>query len=187
MSILASSSWLLPLPRNVYTAIGLPLTVGLFSGSSTSKVVKGNWYKVQSVLPTRTSSKRDIPVRWTSLYVAMGYASHLAVRAYDRPLQTEHELSQVSTGIALYYAQLAMNVLWTPLFFVRKRTKLALVDCTLLTLTTMWMTKTLHVPTGGKSTWLLAPYCAWLSYATYLNAGIVYLNEGACYPRMTRC
>ena len=29
--------------------------------------------------------------------------------------------SELSTGIALYYAQLAMNVLWTPLFFVRKQ------------------------------------------------------------------
>ncbi|KAI0092005.1 TspO/MBR-related protein, partial [Irpex rosettiformis] len=117
------------------------------------------------------------PFVWTSLYVAMGYASYIAVHTYDDSYLTESE-SQVSSGIALHYAQLALNVLWTPLFFVRKQTKLALVDCTLLTLTTAWMTKILHVPTRGKSTWLLLPYCAWLSYATYLNAGVVYLNEG---------
>jgi benzodiazapine receptor len=40
------------------------------------------------------------------------------------------------------------------------------------------MTVVLHKPTGGKSTWLLVPYCAWLGIATYLNAGIVYLNAG---------
>lgn len=36
---------------------------------------------------------------------------------------------------------------------------------------------TLHGPTKGKSTWLLAPYCAWLTFATYLNGGFVWLNR----------
>ncbi|KAI0702890.1 TspO/MBR-like protein [Cytidiella melzeri] len=177
MFILDHTSWLLPVPRNVFTAVGLPLAVGLFSGSRTREIVKGSWYKNLRFPPGRPPNVL-FPLVWTSLYVAMGYASHLAVRAYDRPFQMTSELSLASVGIALYYTQLAMNVLWTPLFFVRKQTKLALADCTLLTLTTMWMTKALHGPTTGKTTWLLLPYCAWLSYATYLNAGVVYLNEG---------
>jgi benzodiazapine receptor len=39
------------------------------------------------------------------------------------------------------------------------------------------MTVALHGPTGGRSTWLLAPYCAWLGLASYLNAGIFVLNR----------
>lgn len=35
-----------------------------------------------------------------------------------------------------------------------------------------------NLPTLGVSpTWFLAPYCAWLGYATYLNAGYVWLNK----------
>lgn len=47
MFALNSSSWLLP--RNIFTTIGLPLAVGLYSGSYTGTVVRGNWYKVCSV------------------------------------------------------------------------------------------------------------------------------------------
>lgn len=39
-----------------------------------------------------------------------------------------------------------------------------------------WFQYTLHGPTKGKSTWLLAPYCIWLTFATYLNSGFVWLN-----------
>lgn len=100
------------------------------------------------------------PFAWTGLYIgsvterstdgirklnytiAMGYASHLAVQAYDRPFQMTSDLSVhlsmtcsfahdirsslASEGIALYYAQLALNVLWTPLFFVKKQVCLQL-------------------------------------------------------------
>ncbi|KAI0347247.1 TspO/MBR-related protein [Trametopsis cervina] len=182
MFILDHTSWLLPLPRNVFTAIGLPLAVGMLSGSRTKDVVKGTWYNSLYFPPGRAPGA-IFPFAWTGLYIAMGYASHLAVRAYDRPFQMTSELSLASVGIALYYTQLGLNVLWTPLFFVRKQTKLALVDSALLTTLTIWMTKVLHEPTRGKSTWFLLPYCAWLSYATYLNAGIVYLNEGRSLPK----
>jgi benzodiazapine receptor len=55
---------------------------------------------------------------------------------------------------------------------------LGLLDITALSATVVSMTVALHKPTGGKTTWLLAPYCAWLGVATWLNAGIVYLNAG---------
>lgn len=38
---------LLEIPRNVYTAIGFPVALGLLSGSQTRNVVDGNWYKVR--------------------------------------------------------------------------------------------------------------------------------------------
>ena len=34
------------IPRNVYTAIGVPVALGLLSGSQTRNVVNGTWYKV---------------------------------------------------------------------------------------------------------------------------------------------
>lgn len=61
---------------------------------------------------------------------------------------------------------------------VSTQTGAALVDILGLTSSVVYMTKVLHGPTGGKSTYLLVPYCVWLSLATYLNGGIWWLNRG---------
>jgi len=106
----------------------------------------------------------------------MGYASHIAVRAYDASA-LQSTKSDLSLGLGLYYAQLALNLAWTPLFFGSKKTGWSLIDCGLAAGTTMYMTKLLDGPTLGKTTWYLLPYCAWLSYATYLNGGIWLLNR----------
>lgn len=47
MFILENTSILLQVPRNVFTAVGLPLVAGFLSGSPTRKVVKGLWYNVR--------------------------------------------------------------------------------------------------------------------------------------------
>lgn len=73
---------------------------------------------------------------------------------------------------------------------------LALVDITALTGTVIYLTvceiyyllkashlshlalqSVLHGPTDGKSSYYLVPYCAWLGVATYLNAGMWWLNK----------
>jgi benzodiazapine receptor len=125
----------------------------------------------------------------------MGYASHVAVKSLDNAVTTTTR-DKLTLGLALYYAQLGLNFAWTPLFFgahkvrhhyitsysspglTTAQTGLALVDSAALTLTTWYMTKLFDRPTNGKATWFLLPYCGWLAYATYLNAGIWWLNGG---------
>ncbi|EIN10447.1 TspO/MBR-like protein [Punctularia strigosozonata HHB-11173 SS5] len=166
---------LLSIPRNPVTAVGLPLIAGLLSGSPTRRVVQGQWYNTLRFPPGRPP-RQAFPIVWTSLYVAMGYASHLAVHAFDITVGPLRD--KLSIALVLYYGQLAMNLLWTPLFFVNKQAGLALLDSAALLCTTGFMTRLLHEATDGKTTYLLAPYCAWLSYATYLNGGIWWLNRG---------
>jgi len=106
----------------------------------------------------------------------MGYSSHLAVNLLDASISpTTREIA--STALKVYYGQLALNLAWTPLFFGLKQTGAALVDIVALSGSVFYLTKLLHEPTNGRSTILLAPYCVWLSLATYLNAGIWYLNK----------
>ncbi|KJA30208.1 hypothetical protein HYPSUDRAFT_127124 [Hypholoma sublateritium FD-334 SS-4] len=166
---------LLAIPRNPITAVGIPLALGFISGSQTSKVSTSNWYHNLNAPPGRP--RREVfPFAWTILYLAMGYASHIAVKALDSTV-LEGNRNDLSLGIALYYGQLGLNYLWSPLFFNQQQMGLALIDSVLLTGTTWYMTKLLDRPTNAKATYFLLPYCAWLGFATYLNAGYWWLNQ----------
>ncbi|KAF8897602.1 TspO/MBR-like protein [Infundibulicybe gibba] len=167
---------LLAIPRNPITAVGLPLAFGILSGSSTAKVVRGKWYKGLYTPPGRPP-RQVFPIVWPMLYLSMGYASHLAVKALDTATSPSAR-ADLTLGIALYYAQLGLNCVWSPLFFNWKLLGTALIDSVLLAGTTYYMTKLLDGPTNSKTTYFLIPYCAWLTFATYLNGGIWYLNRG---------
>ena len=70
-------------------------------------------------------------------------------------------------GATLYSIQLALNLLWTPLYFGLGQPIAASVDIlalggTLAYLTSVWGQVD---PVCG---WLLAPYLGWVSFATYL-------------------
>ncbi|KAI0081723.1 TspO/MBR-like protein [Panus rudis PR-1116 ss-1] len=164
------------IPRNPVTAVGLPLTLGLLLGAPTRRVVRGQWYNGLQQ-PPGTPPRAAFPIVWSALYIGMGYASHLAVNAYDNAAfgSTANTLNK---ALILYYAQLSLNFAWTPLFFLKRKVGLALIDIMALTGTTTYMTVILHRATQGKTTYFLLPYCAWLCYATYLNAGIWGLNPG---------
>ncbi|KDR83673.1 hypothetical protein GALMADRAFT_236004 [Galerina marginata CBS 339.88] len=168
---------LLAIPRNSVVAVGLPLALGFLSGSQTSQVAVSNWY-AQLRTPPGRPPREVFPFVWTLLYLSMGYASHVAVKALDATLLDANR-NDLSLGIALYYAQLGLNCLWSPIFFGKRQIGLALVDSVLMTGTTWYMTKLLDRPTNAKATYFLLPYCGWLAYATYLNAGIWWLNDGS--------
>ncbi|KAJ7283578.1 TspO/MBR-related protein [Mycena rebaudengoi] len=157
-------------------AIGLPLGLGLLSrgGSPTAKVVRSDWYKNLRTPPGRPP-RQVFPIVWPLLYLSMGYASHLTVKALDNAISPQVR-SDCTLALSLYYAQLALNIAWSPLFFGAKRTGIALVDSTLMAATNFYMTKLL-ANACPQASYLLLPYCAWLSFATYLNLGIWWLNR----------
>ncbi|KAF9009002.1 TspO/MBR-related protein [Cyathus striatus] len=168
-------SLLLAVPRNPATAVGLPLVLGFLSGTPSSNPVNSNWYHNLTSPPGRPP-REVFPYVWTLLYAGMGYASHVAVKALDTAALPGNR-NDLSWGIALYYAQLGLNLIWSPIFFGTHNTALSLVDSVLLTGTTWYMTRLLDRPTNAKATYFLLPYCAWLAYATYLNAGVWWLNR----------
>jgi len=164
------------IPKNPVLAVGIPLSLGFISAIPTKTTVESVWYNTLNAPPGRPSPK-VFPIVWTVLYTGMGYASHLAVKALDRGLLSPASANSARSGIKLYWAQLALNLLWSPLFFGMRQPALALVDSIALTAITIKMTADLDGPTGGASTLLLLPYCAWLGFATYINGGIWWLNR----------
>ncbi|KAG8732821.1 hypothetical protein FRC12_019123 [Ceratobasidium sp. 428] len=183
---------LLDLPRNPVIAVGIPIVLGSLAGYPTSKVADGPWYAAQRAPPAKPP-RQAFGIVWPILFASMGYASHLAIKSYDTSLSPAVKDAAL-TGLKMYWVQLGLNIGWTPLFFLLKQKGLALIDIAALTTTVVAMTRTLHGPTDGNATYLLAPYCAWLTYATYLNGGYWWLNRGydskgpggSSFPRRNR-
>lgn len=104
----------------------------------------------------------------------MGYAAHRATAiGLSSPSIRIRKLALV--GATLYTTQLSLNLAWMPLFFGLRKPVIALVDIVALigNVTYLaWVWK----EWDPLAAWLLAPYLAWLGFATYLNAGVGVLN-----------
>ena len=93
---------------------------------------------------------------WPILYLLMAIVSYLNSNQIFKP----------------FVIQLFLNGIWSWLFFTWHLPILALFDILLLIGVNVYIFRKLG--TGSKLMHL--PYLVWLSSATYLNAGIVFLN-----------
>jgi len=104
---------------------------------------------------------------WTILYALMGIAAWLVWRA--------DSLRATRAALSLFLLQLAVNALWTWLFFAWNQGALAFADIVLLwllivaTLVSFWRIR----PLAGA---LLIPYLLWVSFAAALNLSLWQLN-----------
>lgn len=104
---------------------------------------------------------------WTLLYAMTGVAAWLIWMRRGSRL--------VCLALAIFVAQLALNALWSWLFFGWRLGSLAFLDIVVLwvliaaTLVLFWRIR----PLAG---WLLAPYLAWVSFASALNYQIWRMN-----------
>jgi len=119
----------------------------------------GPWY-ASLVKPGFTPPDWLFPVAWTVIYLLLAWAGYrLAL------------IPGSQTVIALWAAQIALNTLWTPVFFGAHQMFAGLVIITLLWLVVAAMvvlTLRLDVITGL----ILFPYLAWLCVAAALNFSI---------------
>jgi benzodiazapine receptor len=104
---------------------------------------------------------------WTILYMMMAVAVWRVGAAADATARTR--------AVALFVFQLALNAIWSPVFFGLEAPRLGLAVIVALlvslagALTEFWKIDRL----AGL---LLAPYLFWICYATALNIAIVFLN-----------
>jgi len=101
---------------------------------------------------------------WTVLYALIAVAGWLVWREVG-----------IDRSIAAYAVQLALNALWTPIFFAGDRYGVALVEIVLL-LAALVVTLAMFARRSHTAALLLVPYVAWVGFATALNAGIVLAN-----------
>ena len=106
---------------------------------------------------------------WTVLYFLMGVAAWLVWRA--------HGFRGARVALVLFIAQLAVNALWSWLFFEWRRGDLAFVEVVLLwclivaTVVSFWRLKPLAAA-------LLLPYLGWVTFASALTYFTWRLNPG---------
>lgn len=141
---------------------------GAIGALTTSESVR-TWYPTLTAPPLRPPSWVFGPV-WTLLYTLMGVALWLLLQRWRGPASARR------VALTWFGAQLALNALWSPVFFGVQNLGAALVVIVAMLVAialTMWASRPVHpaVP------WLMAPYLAWVSFATYLNAGFWHLNR----------
>jgi tryptophan-rich sensory protein len=103
---------------------------------------------------------------WITLYALMGVAAWLVWRA--RPSIARR------SALAWFAIQLAINAAWTPVFFGLRSPVGGLVVIVLL-VAAIVATIVRFRPVSPAAGWLLAPYLAWVTFATALNASIAWL------------
>ena len=124
----------------------------------------GAWYESQRK-PVWTPPRWAFPVVWTSLYILIAFA---AARVSVLP--------QNGNALALWSLQIALNTLWTPVFFGGHRKGVGLIIIGFL-----WLSVAIMVPVfwtlDSLAGLLIAPYLFWLTVAASLNFWIWWHNR----------
>ncbi len=105
---------------------------------------------------------------WTTLFALMGVAAFLV---WKQGL----ERRDVRIALGIFVGQLALNTLWSILFFGLQSPGAAFIEIVILwfaILATIVAFARISRPAG----WLLVPYILWVSFASYLNFSIWMLN-----------
>lgn len=131
-----------------------------------ASVEAGPFYK-QLVRPEWAPPSSIFGPVWTILYILMGIAAWLVWRVGG--------FRAARSALVLFLVQLALNALWSWLFFAWQRGGLAFADILLLwmlivaTIVLFWRVR----PLAGV---LLVPYLLWVTFASALNYAIWRLN-----------
>ena len=143
-------------------AILLPVLIGALVGIITSGSMDYNMLQKPPLAPPGTV----FPIVWTILYILMG-ASYGILKVNN---QTDEEIDWI------YYIQLAINALWSIIFFNFKWRLFAFVWIILLAVAIISMIRKFY--NKNKIAGLLQiPYILWVIFATYLNFGFYILNR----------
>jgi len=151
------------------SAVGLVLWIvfSMMAGLIGSRFMPGEWY-ASLVKPSWNPPNSVFGPVWSTLYVLMGVAAWLVWRKVG--------FAGAPVALRLFIVQLALNALWSYLFFGIHQPGLAFIEIVLLWLVILataigfWR---VSMAAGA----LLLPYLCWVGFAGMLNLQLWRLNS----------
>lgn len=125
------------------------------------------WYQ-QLTKPSLTPPGWVFAPVWTTLYLLMGLSFYLVL------VSTQSDVKRRIAAV-FFCAHLAVNALWSILFFGLRSPFLALIDIVVL----LGMITLLVRIFWSINRWagvMLVPYLSWVAFASFLNYGIWKMN-----------
>lgn len=139
-----------------------PFAAAAIGGAATGPAIDG-WYRTLNKPAFNPPDTIFGPV-WSLLYLLIGIAAYLVAR-------DGRQGRALSTARTFNWVQLALNTLWSLLFFGRRSPLAGMVEIVflwvaiLLTILSYWRISRL-------AALLLLPYLLWTTFATFLNIAI---------------
>jgi len=153
----------------IYLLFAIFLVACGAAGATGSMFPPGHWYD-QLKKPFWTPPNWLFPVAWTILYLCMSAA---AARVAMLPGS--------GIALALWALQIALNTLWTPVFFGLQRIREGMGVLVML-----WLSVAACTVALSQLDWisglLFVPYLIWVSVAAALNYSVLRLNPCASVP-----
>ena len=147
----------------IYALFAIFLAACFAAGSTGGLFPPGEWYE-RLKKPWWTPPNWMFPVAWTTLYLCMAAAGARVAMSPDNAL-----------AMALWALQIALNGLWTPVFFGLRRMRLGM-----MVLSALWLSVAATLVALWQVDWiagvLFVPYLTWVSVAAALNLSVRRLN-----------
>ncbi len=144
------------------------VAIGYLSSIATQSSVD-TWFQTLEKPVFNPPSWLFAPV-WTSLYIMMGVAAGLVWGKIDS------DKDEVRKALLFFAVQLALNALWSVLFFGLRNPLLALIEIVILWLM-IYETFLKFSKIDKTAGYHFIPYLLWVSFATALNGAIWWLNR----------
>lgn len=157
--------------RNFIISILIPLIIGYLSNiiSTFLSGLSTSTYYSQLIKPSFAPPSFIFPIVWTILYILMGISSY-------KILKKGYDLTKVKDAMFYYWLQLALNFVWSILFFGLDLRFTALVAMILLIIVVLIMMYK-FAKIDKKAMYLNILYLIWLFYALFLNYFIWMINR----------
>ncbi|MDP4594931.1 MAG: tryptophan-rich sensory protein [Beijerinckiaceae bacterium] len=140
--------------------VAIPVVAGGVIGAATAP---GDWFATLAKPSFNPPSWVFAPV-WTFLYALIGVAGWMVWRK-----------APFSAARGLWCVQMVLNWAWSPVFFTLHAINgAAMVIVLLLIMIIAFMIAARKVDV--RASWFIAPYAAWVAFASALNIAIALLN-----------
>ena len=119
-------------------------------------------FNTDFIKPVLFPPKVIFPIVWTTLYILMTISIYLSTKFDD-------------DTYVIYFLQLIVNAIWSPLFFGFRWYLVSFIWLILLLVLVLKMVKQMKYKNTIAS-YLQIPYIIWILFAGYLNLGVYLLN-----------